>query len=105
MLLEAAPFIGFTRGAVVACCARFKRWEDGEAIQFQRKRWPMSCNPEALKHVPLLALLDQEETAVLAARVVLKNFSPRQRIYKMGDTGGAPYAVVSAKDRGSTIHE
>src|SRR5260370_39118170 len=80
MLLEAAPFIGFTRGAVVAGCARFKRWKDGEHIQFQRKRCPMSCNPEALKHVPLFALLDQEETAVLAAQVELNNFAPRQRI-------------------------
>src|SRR2546428_224898 len=25
----------------------------------------MACNPEALKHVPLFALLDDEETAVL----------------------------------------
>ncbi len=45
----------------------------------------MSCNPEALKHVPLFALLDDEETAVLAGQVELKKFAPRQRIYKMGD--------------------
>lgn len=29
----------------------------------------MSCNPEALKHVPLFALLDEDETAVLASQV------------------------------------
>jgi len=28
MLLEATPFIGFTMGAVVVCCALFKRLED-----------------------------------------------------------------------------
>jgi len=33
----------------------------------------MSCNPEALKHVPLFALLDDEETAVLAGQVELKS--------------------------------
>src|SRR5258708_5075925 len=105
MLLEAAPFIGFTMGAVVACCARFKRWKDGEATHFQRKRWPMSCNPETLKHVPLFALLDQEETAVLAAQVELKNFAPRQRIYKMGDASGQAYVMVSGKVRVSTVDE
>jgi len=46
----------------------------------------MACNPEALKHVPLFALLDDEETAVLAGQVELKKFAPRQRIYKTGDT-------------------
>ena len=47
----------------------------------------MACNPEVLKHVPLFALLDDEETAVLAGQVELKTFAPRQRIYKMGDPG------------------
>ena len=31
----------------------------------------MACNPEVLKHVPLFALLDEEETAVLACQVRL----------------------------------
>ena len=65
----------------------------------------MSCNPETLKHVPLFALLDQEETAVLAAQVELKNFAPRQRIYKMGDPGGQAYVMVSGKVRVSTVDE
>jgi len=37
----------------------------------------MSCTPEALKQVPLFALLDDDEAAVLASQVELKRFSPR----------------------------
>lgn len=59
----------------------------------------MSCNPEALKHVPLFALLDDEETAVLASQVELKKFAPRQRIYKMGDATGQAYVMVTGRVR------
>src|SRR3984893_938867 len=65
----------------------------------------MSCNPEALKHVPLFALLDEEEIAVLAAQVELKTFAPRQRIYKMGEPGGQAYVLVSGKVRVMTVDE
>src|SRR5712691_2432673 len=65
----------------------------------------MSCNPEVLKHVPLFALLDEEEMAVLAGQVELKNFSPRQRIYKMGDTSGQAYVMVSGKVRVTTVDQ
>ena len=65
----------------------------------------MACNPEVLKHVPLFALLDADETAVLAAQVQLKNFAPRQRIYKMGDPGGQAYVMVSGKVRVTTVDE
>jgi len=37
----------------------------------------MACNAEVLKHVPLFALLDEDETAVLAGQVELKKFVPR----------------------------
>jgi len=50
-------------GADVAGCARFKRLENQELIQSLKTRWPMGCNPEVLKHVPLFALLDEDETA------------------------------------------
>jgi CRP/FNR family transcriptional regulator, cyclic AMP receptor protein len=59
----------------------------------------MACNPEILKNVPLFALLDDEETAVLAGQVELKRFAPRQRIYKIGDTLGQAYVMVSGKVR------
>jgi len=58
----------------------------------------MACNPEVLKQVPLFALLDEEETAVLAGQVELKNFAPRQRIWKIGDPGGQAYVMVSTVD-------
>jgi CRP/FNR family cyclic AMP-dependent transcriptional regulator len=65
----------------------------------------MACNPEVLKHVPLFALLDEDETAVLAGQVQLKNFAPRQRIYKMGDPGGQAYVMVSGMVRVTTVDE
>ncbi|HLV86963.1 MAG TPA: DUF1003 domain-containing protein [Candidatus Sulfotelmatobacter sp.] len=65
----------------------------------------MACNPEVLKHVPLFASLDKEETAVLAGQVRLKTFSPRQRIYKIGDTSGQAYVVVSGRVRVSTVDQ
>jgi uncharacterized membrane protein len=65
----------------------------------------MACNPEVLKKVPLFALLDDDETAVLAGQVELKQFAPRQRIYKMGDPGGPAYVMVSGTVRVTTVDE
>jgi uncharacterized membrane protein len=65
----------------------------------------MACNPEALKQVPLFALLDEEETAVLAGQVELKKFSARQRIYKIGDPGGRAYVMVSGRVQVTTVDE
>ncbi len=65
----------------------------------------MSCHPEVLKQVPLFALLDEDETALLAAKVELKTFAARQRIYKMGEPGGRAYVVVSGKARVTTVDQ
>jgi CRP/FNR family transcriptional regulator, cyclic AMP receptor protein len=65
----------------------------------------MACDPEILKHVPLFALLDDDETAVLAGQVELKKFSSRERIYKIGDPGGQAYVVVSGTVRVTTVDE
>ena len=65
----------------------------------------MSCDPEALKHVPLFALLDEEETAVLAGQVELKRFAPRQRIYKTGDATGQAYVMVTGRVRVTTLDQ
>jgi CRP/FNR family transcriptional regulator, cyclic AMP receptor protein len=65
----------------------------------------MPCDPQILKQVPLFAGLDDDEAAVLAAQVELKKFAPRQRIYKMGDTGGRAYIVVSGSVRITTVDE
>ncbi len=59
----------------------------------------MACNPETLKHVPLFALLDDDEAAVLAGQVEEKKFAPRQRIFKIGDPSGPAYVVVSGRVR------
>jgi uncharacterized membrane protein len=65
----------------------------------------MACDPEVLKHVPLFALLDDEETAVLAGQVQVKTFAPRERIYKIGDTSGQAYVVVSGRVRVTTVDQ
>src|SRR5579862_2158296 len=65
----------------------------------------MACDPEVLTHVPLFALLDKEEMAVLAGQVELKTFAPRQRIWKIGDPGGQAYVMVSGRVRVTTVDE
>jgi len=65
----------------------------------------MACNPEVLKQVPLFALLDEEETAVLAGQVELKKFAPRQRIYKIGDPGGRAYVMVAGTVQVTTVDQ
>src|SRR5215467_3849973 len=65
----------------------------------------MPCRPEALKQVPLFALLDEEETAVLASQVELKNFTARQRIYKIGEPSDRAYVMVSGRVRVTTVDD
>src|SRR5260370_30390771 len=65
----------------------------------------MACKPEVLRQVPLFALLDDDETAILAAQVELRTFAPRQRIYKIGDPGERAYVMVSGAVRVTTIDE
>jgi CRP/FNR family cyclic AMP-dependent transcriptional regulator len=65
----------------------------------------MPCDPVELKHVPLFALLDDEEIAVLAAQVDLRTFVPRQRIYKIGDPGKHAYILISGNVQVTTVDE
>jgi len=65
----------------------------------------MACKPEVLKHVPLFSLLDEEEINVLSAQVELREFHPRQRIYKIGDSNKLAYIVVTGRVRVTTIDE
>jgi CRP/FNR family transcriptional regulator, cyclic AMP receptor protein len=65
----------------------------------------MACDQEELRHVPLFALLDQEELAVLAGQVEMKKFAARQRIYKMGEAGGRAYILVSGSVRITTVDQ
>jgi CRP/FNR family transcriptional regulator, cyclic AMP receptor protein len=63
----------------------------------------MACKPEILRDIPLFALLDDDEMAVLAGQVELKTFAARQRIYKIGDPGGQAYVMVTGKVRVTTV--
>src|SRR6195256_3707166 len=65
----------------------------------------MACDQEILREVPLFALLDDDERAVLAAQVDVTRFAPRQRIYKIGDPGGRAYVMVSGAVRVTTVDE
>src|SRR4051795_1620194 len=65
----------------------------------------MACNPSILKQVPLFALLDDEEAAVLAGQGGGKSFMARQRIYKGGDAGDKAYVMVEGAVRVSTVDE
>ena len=65
----------------------------------------MACDPETLRQVPLFALLDDDEIAVLAGQVEIRSFAPRQRIYKMGDSGGRAYIMVSGAVRVTIVDE
>jgi|SRR5271157_1413750 len=65
----------------------------------------MPCDPQELKHVPLFALLDDDELSFLAAQVELKKFAPRQRIYKIGDPGKHAYILMNGQVQVTTVDE
>jgi CRP/FNR family transcriptional regulator, cyclic AMP receptor protein len=65
----------------------------------------MTSKPDILRSVPLFALLDEEETAVLASQVEVQNFAARERIYKMGEPSRHAYVMVSGKIRVSTVDQ
>jgi len=65
----------------------------------------MACDAQELKHVPLFALLDEEEASVLASQVEIRKFAPRQRIYKIGDAGDRAYVMVTGRVRVTTVDE
>jgi CRP/FNR family cyclic AMP-dependent transcriptional regulator len=55
----------------------------------------MPCNSNELRQVPLFSLLDNDELAVLAQQVELRDFAANQRIYKAGDASGPAYVMLS----------
>lgn len=65
----------------------------------------MACKAEDLRQIPLFALLDDDEMAVLAAQVEIKQFAPRQRIYKIGEPGKHAYVMMSGLVRVTTVDE
>ena len=65
----------------------------------------MACEPTILREVPLFALLDDDETALLAAQLELRTFAPRQRVYRIGEAAGSAYVVVSGTVCVTTVDE
>ena len=65
----------------------------------------MSCDPAILKDVPVFALFDDDEIAILASQVELRTFAPRQRLFKIGDPAGTAYVLLSGVVRVTTIDE
>jgi uncharacterized membrane protein len=65
----------------------------------------MNCKAEDLRQIPLFALLDDDEMAVLAAQVEIKKFAPRQRIYKIGEPGKYAYVMMSGVVRVTTVDQ
>jgi len=65
----------------------------------------MTCKPELLRSVPLFSLLDNDETAVLAGQVEVRNFAARERIYKAGEPSQHAYVMISGQARVSTVDE
>ena len=64
----------------------------------------MPCDVDVLKHVPIFALLDDDEIAVLSGLVELKTLSSGAD-RKVRDPGSHAYILVSGKVRVSTVDE
>jgi uncharacterized membrane protein len=65
----------------------------------------MACDLAIIREVPLFALLDDEELAVLAEQVDLAQFAPRQRIYRINDPGDRAYVMITGSVQVTTIDE
>jgi uncharacterized membrane protein len=65
----------------------------------------MGCDSTILRQVPLFALLDDDEIAVLAGQVEVATFAPRQRVYRIGDPASHAYVLVSGSVKVTTIDD
>ena len=65
----------------------------------------MPCNVDELSQVPLFSLLDDDELAVLAQQVELRDFPAKQRIYKLGDPHGPACVMLSGAVEVTLIDE
>lgn len=55
----------------------------------------MPCQSNELRQVPLFSRLDDDELAILAQQVELRDFAANQRIYKIGEPHGPAYVMLS----------
>lgn len=65
----------------------------------------MACTPDVLKEIPLFGLLDDDERAILAAQVDLRQFEPRQRIYKRDESASGAFIMVHGSVAVTTIDD
>jgi uncharacterized membrane protein len=65
----------------------------------------MPCPAHELRSVPLFSLLDDDELAVLASQVEIRQFAARQRIYKLGEPSERAFVLISGGVQVSTIDE
>jgi len=65
----------------------------------------MPCAANELRHIPLFSLLDDDELAVLAQQVEVREFASKQRIYKAGDTNGPAFVLLSGAVEVTLIDE
>jgi uncharacterized membrane protein len=65
----------------------------------------MACGKDELRHVPLFALLDDDELELLASLVEFRKFAARQRVYKIGETADRAYVMLDGSVRVTTVDE
>lgn len=65
----------------------------------------MSCTIDQLRDVSFFSLLDDEELAVLAEQVEMREFSALERIYKAGAPGDKAYVVIDGKVQITIVDE
>jgi uncharacterized membrane protein len=65
----------------------------------------MPCDAAELRQIPLFSLLDDDELAVLAQQVELRDFTANQRIYKLGEPNGPAYVMLSGAVEVTLIDE
>lgn len=65
----------------------------------------MPCDPSILRNVPLFALLDDDEAAILAQQVDHCKFQRNQKIYKLGEPGQRGYILLDGRVQVTTVDE
>src|SRR5579875_4199592 len=65
----------------------------------------MPVDPKELRHVPLFSLLDEDELAVLAQQVELREFAGKQRIYRAGDPSASAFLVIHGHVRVTSVDQ
>jgi uncharacterized membrane protein len=65
----------------------------------------MACDSEILRGIPLFSNLDEDELRVLAGQVEHRQFSARQRIFRIGDPAERAYILLSGGVRVTVVDE